>query len=777
MKKLVVLPLCLGACLAACQLHAMDLKQSKLTQVVNDVQIISAADQKEKPATVNEIFSMPDILRTGAASRAELMAPDQTVTRVGANTIFSFDPANRTIDLKQGSLLFHAPHGKGGGTIHTGSATASVLGTTLIIVATLNGGFKVIDLEGEVEVKFLNGLKQKLNPGQMTFVLPGANQLAPVIIFRLDELTLNSLLVKGFSQPLDSMPLIQNQVDKQLKLIASGKVSDTGLYAGDDASPNSVEVLDLNTLAGHNEMKPAAPPQSPPPPPPPAPSLSAAEAADALLIQSSLTDVTVPTPPVHVFTGTPFYLTGNSFFNRQTFSGFVARNLVINTPRVDVSPYSSQHEFDFVAVNDLSLQSSVTFGGLSAQSILGLIAGGQLNLAPDITVQANVNNFLLASSKAMNFDSATLLNNVGDLTLNSGDAVTFRNGSMLNAHRNLDVSAANDISATGNLPESPGSGSSLGPIFHSANAEFTSLTGTISFNNAMLIASGSVIFNGSTEINFANSVLDASDLTVNGTGSASVSLNSTAVNAPGSITLLAANDLNVNTSVLASDATAGTVQMQSLSGTVNVSSTPITAQTLTLRAANDLNVNNSALISDAASGAVRLESVSGSVNVSGAPVTAQTLTVSAGDSINFDEGETVGGGEYRPLHAAAPPTRYLKLNSGDGILLSSRGRILTPGETSSSAAFTAPNVINVNNSDLTSFATVNMAANTINLSDVAFGSGSSVTLRSQNGELAPNPNTGAASVPGDVNFIRNVLYGGSPAQYYVGEGITVTTLH
>ena len=71
--------------------------------------------------------------------------------------------------MKQGSLLFHSPHGKGGGTIHTGSATASVLGTTLIVTTTLGGGLKVLDLEGAVEVKFLNGLKQSLDPGQNDF--------------------------------------------------------------------------------------------------------------------------------------------------------------------------------------------------------------------------------------------------------------------------------------------------------------------------------------------------------------------------------------------------------------------------------------------------------------------------------------------------------------------------------------------------------------------------------------------------------------------------------
>ena len=127
---------------------------------------------------------------------------------MGANTIFSFDPASRTIDLQQGSLLFHSPHGKGGGTIHTGSATASVLGSTLIVTTTPNGGFKVIALEDGAEIHLHNGLKQKLKPGQMTFILPGGSELAPIMVFRLDELIRDSLLVKGFNQPLTSLPLI-----------------------------------------------------------------------------------------------------------------------------------------------------------------------------------------------------------------------------------------------------------------------------------------------------------------------------------------------------------------------------------------------------------------------------------------------------------------------------------------------------------------------------------------------------------------------------------------
>ena len=125
MKKLTSVLLSAGSLLSVFPSLALDLKQSKFTQVVNDVQIISAADKSAKPAAVNDIFKIPDIIRTGPGARAELIADDQTITRIGANTIFSFDPASRTVNLKQGSLLFHSPKGKGGGTIQTGSATNS----------------------------------------------------------------------------------------------------------------------------------------------------------------------------------------------------------------------------------------------------------------------------------------------------------------------------------------------------------------------------------------------------------------------------------------------------------------------------------------------------------------------------------------------------------------------------------------------------------------------------------------------------------------------------
>ena len=594
------LPCLIGLCATLPGL-AMDLKQSKVTQVINEVQIISANDQQQKAAAVNDIFTMPDILRTGPASRAELVAPDQTVTRVGADTIFSFDPASRTIDLKQGSLLFHSPHGKGGGSIQTGSATASVLGSTLIVSATPNGGFKVISLEDGVDIKLPSGRHQHLTPGELTFILPGG-QLAPIVLFRMSDLIRHSQLVGGFAHPLPSLPLIVNEINQQNKQIKSGRLVDTGLLAGNNANADQVEVLDPNTVQSVVNSQ----------------GVQNALATDATINQSSLTYAKIPVPPTRIFLNPAFILPGNPFYAGQTFQGFAAHNLTFNnaggTPtslNVNLSSYAAQPEFDFVAAKNLDLAGLVTFSGLSAQSQLALVAGAQMLFTPGITLTANVGDFELASADTMTLNNVTLQNPGGVVGLSSGSTINLNNGSILAAH---------------------------------------------------------LILTAPDAINFT---FDAS-------------LN---IGPPGDNTL----------------------------------------------------------ITDAGSGAVTFSSLNGSLTVTATSVQAH----------------------------------YLTLNSGDSILLDCSGHTLTATGPGATATFTAPNLVTVNNANLSNYGVVNMAANTINLLNVAFGAGSSVTLRSLNGVLAANPNTGAVSVPGDVNFIQNVTYNGNPAQNYVNNsgGITITTLH
>ena len=487
MKKLSVLPLCLGCVLAVSTSHAVDFKKSKVTQVVNDVQIISAADQKQKSAGVNDVFMMPDILRTGPASRAELVADDATVTRVGANTIFSFDPANRTIDLKQGSLLFHSPHGKGGGTIHTGSATASVLGSTLIVTTTASGGFKVLALEDEAEIKFLNGLKTKLQPGQMTFVLPGGNAISPIIIFRLDDLIGNSQLVKGFSQNLPSMPLIILEKNKQNALIESGGLEDTHKNVGDDADSKTVKVVDQNTLqqALDGSVKYSDPLDYP--------------------INSSYLD------PKRVFLK-PFQLAGNLFFNDQSFIGvYSPKNIFINNRsssllRVNLAAFAGLREFDLVAADTLSIDGPVQFDGLAGGPFsisFSLVGGRQIVVANGASIRADVANFNWQSPGDLTFNSATVRNAGGNTSFRLGSDLTFNN-STLDTAASLTANVAGDITLNNSS-------------FRSDTMLLTSSGGSLNFSGSGISANSFANFTADQSITAANSSFNSDSLVFNTT--------------------------------------------------------------------------------------------------------------------------------------------------------------------------------------------------------------------------------------------------------------------
>jgi hypothetical protein len=211
-------------------LSAAPLAQGTFTEIIRNVNKLSP-DGAAVPATLNETVKAPDRVRTGADSRAELTAPDKTITRVGANTVFAFDTSQRVLHLDQGSVLFHAPKGAGGGTIKSGGASAAILGTTLIVSATPGGGFKIVTLEGTAKATLENGKKATVKAGQLVYVLPGGQGFSEVLTVNLGKLAANSQLVSGFSQPLPSVDLINAAIRKQHRLIASGRAIDTGVSA------------------------------------------------------------------------------------------------------------------------------------------------------------------------------------------------------------------------------------------------------------------------------------------------------------------------------------------------------------------------------------------------------------------------------------------------------------------------------------------------------------------------------------------------------------------
>ncbi|HMJ88923.1 MAG TPA: FecR domain-containing protein [Candidatus Acidoferrum sp.] len=216
---------------------AAELRESTIVQVVNEVKLIPA-NAAEKEARANDAVRAPDKVRTGAKSRAELQAADKTLTRLGANTVFSFEQSGRTLNLEKGSVLFHSPAGRGGGTIKSAGASAAVLGTTLIVAATADGGFKCILLEGKGTITLPNGKTQRLEAGDMVFVPAGAHNFGATVKVDLAKLVAGSQLVNGFQNPLPTLAAIDNEIAKQRIAIISGDFEETGVMIGSVGTGN-----------------------------------------------------------------------------------------------------------------------------------------------------------------------------------------------------------------------------------------------------------------------------------------------------------------------------------------------------------------------------------------------------------------------------------------------------------------------------------------------------------------------------------------------------------
>lgn len=219
--------------------YGAPIDHAKITEVVNEVSVLDPQSKKSGPAKPLATFGTPDIMKTGADSRSEMVADDQTVTRVGANTLFSFEPKERVINLQQGSVLFQSPPGRGGGTIRTAAATASVLGTTVIAVVTKTGGFKFLVLEGTGRLQMPNGKVWILHAGQLIVVAPGATVPGPILNFLLRNEVESSLLVIGFKDQLPSWNKIWNAIHKQEKEIANGQLTLPTGVGGSIIDPNT----------------------------------------------------------------------------------------------------------------------------------------------------------------------------------------------------------------------------------------------------------------------------------------------------------------------------------------------------------------------------------------------------------------------------------------------------------------------------------------------------------------------------------------------------------
>jgi len=109
------------------EVSADELKEAKVTQVIQDVRVLPS-NASPRPAAVNDDVRHGTAVQTGVQSRSELTFKDQTITRLGEKTIFSVGEGQRAVDLGSGQFLLYAPKKAGGAKVKMGPVTAAISG-------------------------------------------------------------------------------------------------------------------------------------------------------------------------------------------------------------------------------------------------------------------------------------------------------------------------------------------------------------------------------------------------------------------------------------------------------------------------------------------------------------------------------------------------------------------------------------------------------------------------------------------------------------------------
>ena len=182
--------------------------EARVTQIVRDVKLLPA-QQEARPAVLNDQVREGIPVRTGDKSRSELTFTDLTISRLGANTIFSFDNAGRAVQLDGGSVLVRVPKNSGGGNVRTNAVSVAITGTTLILESARAGRNKLIVLEGTARLALVKyrGQTRDVRGGQMLDVPAGATTLPMPQNIDVNQVMKTHPLIVGFP-PLPSRDLI-----------------------------------------------------------------------------------------------------------------------------------------------------------------------------------------------------------------------------------------------------------------------------------------------------------------------------------------------------------------------------------------------------------------------------------------------------------------------------------------------------------------------------------------------------------------------------------------
>jgi len=213
--------------------------EGRVTVIFHNVQLLpEQADAR--PAAVNDKVDEGTALRTGIDSRSELTFADLTITRLGANTIFTFNKAGRSIRLDGGAILLYARKNSGPAEISTKAVSVAITGTTIIFESQPTSYDRLTVLEGDARFSLNDHPDQStvVRAGQLLNVQAGATKLPKPGRVDLRRIVNTHPLIRNFP-PLPSLDLILGVQNQSARTPRQPVITGTGgQVGGPPYSPN-----------------------------------------------------------------------------------------------------------------------------------------------------------------------------------------------------------------------------------------------------------------------------------------------------------------------------------------------------------------------------------------------------------------------------------------------------------------------------------------------------------------------------------------------------------
>jgi hypothetical protein len=481
MKKSFVQIFCVGLTTlfwlagAAPFVTADQLQQARVSQVIQDVRVLESHGAP-RAAAVNDKVTQGMGVRTGVESRAELTFTDLTITRLGANTVFSFKQGARELDLTSGAVLLQIPPQAPAVKVSTSAVTAAITGGTALFATGPPTKFMVLEGIGTFYPAGHPERAATINGGEMMTMMADGRMTKPEK-FDVKLVLKTSRLIKDFP-PLENMPLVMAVVDLQLaeqqlaglnsQALARDLVDVIGT-TDQNVNANPV-VLVRNSTSSPTPPPPTPPPPTPPPPTPPPPTPPPPTPPPTPTPTKFGTPSTITSPNPYVITsGTVISTDPSITTNGVTDLGKIYRGRSIDGP-VSAWAFGSTSAFDTASGFDdligdnsgaafkftaLQLNGDPTIDTTNGETNLGLIAVNGITSggAGGLLTFEGIRGLLLATQNG----SITLGPNISfsglhDLTIYArGSSSDLTLGSDISTGSQVSLFAERDMSMTSSI--------------------------------------------------------------------------------------------------------------------------------------------------------------------------------------------------------------------------------------------------------------------------------------------------------------------------------------